>query len=279
MRKILLVVAVLLGFVLPAMGQQAPIRINCGGSSYTDSKGQIWQADSFYNSGTAYSATTTVKNTSDQPLYRTERWNSNGASIVYTIPVANGVYHVNLLFAENYAPLDAVGARVFNVKMQGNVVLPNLDIFAAAGASAALVKSADVTVQNGKLTIEFVNVVQYAKVNAIEILPATQAAAPPKLTLNFLYPDGTPVSGTLSYTLTSSVLNLQGSSPLTNGQATCVLYTSPAQMGLSVQFQANLSLKDTAGHQLWQVTVALNPSQVDFGAVQSSSLNVVVQRL
>jgi hypothetical protein len=50
-------------------------------------------------------------------------------------------------------------------------------------------------------------------------------------------------------------------------------------MGISAQFTVNLSLTDTAGHTLWQLTVAMDPSQVNIGAVQSSALNVVVQKM
>jgi len=50
-------------------------------------------------------------------------------------------------------------------------------------------------------------------------------------------------------------------------------------MGISTQFTVNLSLMDTAGHLLWQLTVAMDPSQVNLGAVQSSALNVVVQKM
>jgi Malectin domain len=67
--------------------------------------------------------------------------------------------------------LNTKGARVFNVKIQGATTFSNLDIFAEAGANAALVKGADVLVSNGQVSIEFDNIVQTAKVNAIEILP------------------------------------------------------------------------------------------------------------
>jgi hypothetical protein len=66
---------------------------------------------------------------------------------------------------------------------------------------------------------------------------------------------------------------------LNSGQAQCVLFANPGAMGASAQFTVNLSLIDTAGHTLWQLTVAMDPSQVNLGAVQSSALNVVVQKL
>jgi hypothetical protein len=183
---------------------------------------------------------------------------------------------VNLYFSESYGPDEHVGARVFNVKMQGNPIFTNLDVFAEAGANAALEKGADVTVSNGKLSIEFDNVVDEAKVQAIEILPGTSG---PLLTMSFKYPDGTPVVGTLNYAVTSSLLSFQGSQALTNGTAQSALFANPSSLGISAQFTVNLSLTDSAGHVLWQMSVGMNPASVNLAAVQNSALSVTVQKL
>jgi hypothetical protein len=155
-------------------------------------------------------------------------------------------------------------------------VFQNLDIFAAAGARTALLKGADVTVSNGILSIEFDNLVPNAKVDGIEILPASSG---PLLTLNFKYPDGTPVVGTLAYTISSSLLNFQGSVPLANGQAKCLLFANPSSLGISAQYTVKLSLTDSASHLLWQLNLGMNPAEVNLAAVQNSSLNVTVQKL
>lgn len=276
MRRIVCTLGLLMVACLPGAAQtQQPIRVRCGGSSYTDSQGQIWQADNGFNGGATGSTTHAITGTPDPKLFQDERYANTSTPILYKFPVANGAYHVNLLFAEIYSPLDVVGARVFNVKMQGNVVFSKLDIFASAGADAALVKGADVLVQNGVLSIELDSVVQNAKVDAIEILPLP-AQAPP-LNLNFTYPDGTPVVGTLGYTISSSLLSYQGSVALSNGQATCVLLNSATTMGLSMQFTVNLSLTDATGHLLWQLNLGLNPSQINLAAVLNGSLSVTVQ--
>jgi hypothetical protein len=280
-RKIFIILAIIMTLCFP-MGllAQQPIRVKCGGNGFTDSKGQIWQADTGFNGGAASSISAVVRGTSDEALYQSGRYNPNfSAGLIYSFAVPNGQYHVNLYFAETYALLQVKGARVFNVKMQGAPVFSNLDVFATAGANAALVKGADITVSNGQVHIEFDNVVEKAKVDAIEILPEASAYSGPPLTLNFKYPDGTPVSGTLSYVVNSSLLSFQGSAPLNNGQAQCVIFANPSAMGISAQFQVNLSLTDTAGHVLWQFSVGMNPAQVNLGAVQSSALNVVVQKM
>jgi hypothetical protein len=277
-RKIFCVVAFLMVFCIPqGLQAQVPIRVNCGGPSFTDSLGHVWAADYGYNEGTASTVASQITGTNDPALYQDGRWNGNpSVPLTYTFPVPNGNYHVNLYFTEAVTQLQHVGARVFDVKMQGAVVFSHLDIFAEAGASAALIKGADVIASNGNVVIEFDSVVQNPKVHAIEILPG---ASGPSLTLNFKYPDGTPVSGTLAYTVSSSLLSFQGTAPLNNGQAQCVIFANPSAMGISAEFQVNLGLTDAAGHLIWQFSVNMNPAQVNIGAVQSSALNVVVQKM
>jgi hypothetical protein len=255
---------------------QAAIRVKCGGSAYTDSKGQAWSADFAFNGGEVSTTRGSVSGTADPALFQGGRWgDSNSPALTYTFPVADGSYHVNLYFAELYPGDEHVGARVANVKLQGNTIFQNLDVFATVGANAALIKSADVGVTNGSLQIEFDNVADHAKIEAIEIISNAPA---PQLQLNFVYPDGTPVAGTLNYSISNATLKLGGATPLTNGQATCVLFTSPDIMGLIGQFQLTLSLTDTAGHTIWQVGMTMNPTSVNFGTVQSSALTVVVQK-
>ena len=174
------------GFRATAQSQQ-PIRVNCGGNNYTDSKGQLWKADYGYDSGWAGNpVTATIAGTTNQSLYQTGRYaQALGSVMKYSFPVAPGSYHVNLYFAETYPGAEKIGGRVFNVKLQGASTFQNLDIFAAAGANAALVKGADILATDGNVTIELDSIVQVAKIDAIEI---TQTLAMPPLNLNFVYP-------------------------------------------------------------------------------------------
>jgi hypothetical protein len=82
----------------------------------------------------------------------------------------------------------------------------------------------------------------------------------------------------LNYTMATSALKLGGNTPLTNGEATCVLFSNPSAMGLSGQITLTLSLTDSTGKTLWQIGMTMDPTSVNFGAVQSSTLNVVVQK-
>lgn len=275
MNRIWIALGILALSSLSATAQTA-IRVNCGGAAYTDAKAQVWQADSGYSGGYVSSIAANVTGTVDQKLYQTGRYTESLTKpLIYSFPVAAGSYHVNLYFAETYSGTEKVGARVFNVKMQGNMVFQSLDVYAAVGANTALVKGADIIVTDGIATIEFDSLVNNAKVNAIEI---TQTVSAPEMKLNFMYPDGTPVSGTLNYKVATTATTMTGAQPLASGQATCLLVASPQLLGLVGSMTVNLSLTDTAGHTLWQIALALNPASANFTSVQSSSLNVVVQK-
>jgi hypothetical protein len=274
LRKVLFVLA--LSLACTSRAQQKPIRVNCGGPSYTDSLGQVWSADTGFNEGTASTVAAKISGTPDPALYQSGRWNANSVPLAYSFAVQNGKYHVNLHFAETTAAEQVKGARIFNVKLNGALVFQNVDVFAEAGANAALIKGADATVTAGKLVVEFDNVVQNPKVNAIEILPGTSG---PALALNFQYPDGTPVNGTLNYAVSSALMSFKGSESLKNGRAEAVLFTNPSALGISAQFEVTLTLTDTAGRQLWEIQVNMNPAQVNLGNIQSSALNVILQKL
>jgi hypothetical protein len=257
--------------------KQAPIRVLSGGPAYTDSKGNLWHADFGYNVGTATSDTNPIAGTMDPALYHYGRYNDvTSTPLVYTFTVPTGTYHVNLYFAESTPTDMSKGARVFNVRMQGQLIFQNLDIFAAAGANTALVKGADISVTNGQLKIEFDSVVRNTKINAIEIV---QTSTAPELKMNFVYPDGSPVAGTLNYQFKSTQLSVGGSAPLLNGAAACYMFSSPSALGLAGTVQVSLNLQDTAGHTLWQINMTLDPSSANLTAVLDSTLNIVVQKL
>ena len=285
-KKFSLVFSLLAAASIPAAAQtQPPIRIDCGGNAYTDTNGQLWQADNGYNGGRTATTNVVVAGTADPTLYQSNRYAAtNSKALIYSFPAASGLYHVNLYFAETNPTFERVGARVFNVKIAGDVVFQNLDIYAAAGANTALVKGADVMVSDGKMTIELDSIVQSAQISAIEI---TQTVSMPPLRLTFVYPDGSAVTGSLNYQISPVAAagvaapagsGLSGSQPLVSGQATCLLLASPQLLGLAGVLNVNLSLTDTAGHTLWQVAMTLNPSTANFLAVQSSTLQVVVQK-
>jgi hypothetical protein len=274
-KKFLCLILFGLGACLSATAQ-TPIRVNCGGPKYTDSKGNVWQADFGFKEGKSIANTVAVSGTPDPALFADYHWDPGA----YSFQLPDGKYQVNLYFAEGTPADEKVGARVFDVDVQGAATFPKLDIFQDAGANTALIKTTTATVTNGTLTIAF----KYdsgaePQVSAIEVLPANQTVSGPTLTLSFKYPDGSAVAGALNYSVSSSLLSFHGSQALVNGSAEADLFANPSAMGISTQFQVTLSLTDSAGHTLWQMNLGMNPAQVNLGSVQSSALNVIVQKM
>jgi hypothetical protein len=150
-----------------------PIRVNAGGPALIDSQGRVWQADHSFNAGFTNSTTTPIAGTVDDALYQTERWDwTDNPELKYNLAVPNGVYQVRLHFAEIYGPTSQVGGRVFDVNIENDLVLDNLDIFAQAGANTALVKEIAATVNDSQLTIDFLHgAANNPKISAIEVIP------------------------------------------------------------------------------------------------------------
>ncbi len=111
--------------------------VNVGGS-LTD----LWGGDAFYNGSYSYTKTSIsttvdtsgVANPAPQAVYQSYAYCSagNGAPMSYWLPAADGEYTIRLHFVE---PTDAdTTSRKFDIKLQGTVVHPDYNIYAAAGA-------------------------------------------------------------------------------------------------------------------------------------------------
>jgi hypothetical protein len=163
------------------VSQTATLQINSGGGAVG-----TFVADKDFSGGNASSVTTTINttgvaNAAPAAVYQSERW----GVFTYTIPnlTANGTYTVRLHFAE--LAFSTVGARVFNVAINGTTVLSNFDIFATAGAAnKALVEQFTATASaTGTITISYIQgTANDPKSSGIEIIPATPA--PPVVQIN-----------------------------------------------------------------------------------------------
>ncbi|HXH18436.1 MAG TPA: malectin domain-containing carbohydrate-binding protein [Chitinophagales bacterium] len=150
--------------------------INAGGGPYTASNGDNFLTDQDFSGGTSFTNAIPIANTTDDVLYQSERYVGNSGFFSYNIPVVNGDYTVQLHFAEIFfgtpGHAGGAGSRLFDVSMEGMLVLDDYDIFAdAGGAAIAVIKSFNVPVNDGVLNILFDGVVNNAKVNAICVKP------------------------------------------------------------------------------------------------------------
>ncbi|MDO6390983.1 malectin domain-containing carbohydrate-binding protein [Pontibacter sp. BT731] len=154
--------------------------INSGGGQYTDSQSRTWGADAGFSGGVTGAKSFDVAGTTDDGLYLSYRYATNGAPFSYNIPVSGtGPHTVRLHFLEPYfgAPggktSGLAGARVFHVDIEGTRVLSNYDIYSQDGAGKAIVKTfQNVAVSDGALTVSFASVTNNAIISAIEVISA-----------------------------------------------------------------------------------------------------------
>ena len=162
-------------------------RINVGGEAHVDSEGNQFLEDQFFNGGNTFDTNMDIldvgtgTNTSndedaDDILYQTERFSGN---LIYSIPVPNGIYNVRLHFAEIF--FDETNSRVFDVLIEGQTVVNDLDVFGARenaftpGNFASLVLDfGEIEVDDGFMTIQAESQgsdgINNAKISAIEVL-------------------------------------------------------------------------------------------------------------
>jgi hypothetical protein len=172
------------------------IRINTGGSTYTDpATGNVWMADAYYgDKGMGFgSCGQDILNTELDGVYCINRWYGGPGNLVYDIPLPfNGNWEIRLMFAELY--FTGPNQRKFDVYIDGSLVLNDLDVVTAAGgARKALMIPFTKAISDGSATIEFIGVVDNPMINGIEIVPATGPPTP-----SVVLPTLPPVPATLA---------------------------------------------------------------------------------
>lgn len=146
-------------------------------NNITDCAGNLWLSDRAYSLGSfgytngamGYLANTvTGICTGAQPLYQRERYSTSGAGFRYLFDCPAGVYETTLLEAETY--WSSAGQRVFNAFIEGQQVLMNFDILAAAGGkNLPLSRVFTNSIADGQLEILFTPVVDNARVSGIQV--------------------------------------------------------------------------------------------------------------
>lgn len=138
----------------PAPATATAIRINTGSTApYTDTLGNIWQADMGFTGGFGVQASTAIgapmaTGTDNPQLFDFSR----DGEFTYDIPLANGTYAVTFLFCEHF--YNNVGERLMNVDIQSARSLTNYDILAHVPKNAITSQSVvGVVVNDGHLRI------------------------------------------------------------------------------------------------------------------------------
>nr|WP_226904997.1 malectin domain-containing carbohydrate-binding protein [Pedobacter schmidteae] len=178
----------------PAKGYHYLYRVNCGGPEYKDENGQLWSADRALSLGGFGSSSWTsnfagmpaffasqrrtfdlIQGTLDWKLFQTFRYGRD--QLTYHFPVPDGEYLVELYFTEPWlgtgGGMDAKRMRLFDVAVNGQTLLKDVDIWAEVGHDFALKKTVKARVKGGQLVISFPQVKSgQALISAIAIASA-----------------------------------------------------------------------------------------------------------
>ncbi|WP_175414735.1 malectin domain-containing carbohydrate-binding protein [Nibricoccus aquaticus] len=181
----------------PAPGQKYLYRVNLGGPDYTDEQGNLWLADRDYREGDAYGTASwaqqfpnlpaafgsqrkifdPILGARDDALFQTFRYGRHELRFLFNVPDSNAEYRIELFLTEPWYGTgegDAEGWRIFDVAVNGETKLRDLDIWKESGGRAhALKKVITARPQNGRLEISFPRVSSYqAVLSAIAISSA-----------------------------------------------------------------------------------------------------------
>jgi beta-galactosidase len=183
----------------PEKNYQYLYRLNCGGPEYTDYLGNKWLADQqlgidqkHYGS-TSWTAAfpgvpaffasqrrtfSPIEGTKDWKLFQSFRYGRDQLKFSFPIP-KDGEYLVEMYFIEPWlgigGGMDAKKMRLFDVAVNDQIVLKDVDIWASAGTNSALKKTVKVKVKSGQLVVSFPNIkVGEAVISAIAIASLDQ---------------------------------------------------------------------------------------------------------
>ena len=160
-----------------AIERPAVVRINSGGPEVTFGESFFIADQYFSGNGKPYiqNKIADIFGTTQDEIYLSERsTNASKQSFSYKIPVTNGEYEINLHFAEIYwgasggGPAGS-GKRVFDIKLEGELILSDFDISAEVAPMTALVKTFTTTVTDQSLDLTFTASADQPKLSAIEV--------------------------------------------------------------------------------------------------------------
>lgn len=112
-------------------------------------------------------------------LLQNERYDDPPSpNLAWAFPVTAGLpVTVRLYLADTYPSTQSVGARLYDVVVEGSVALRDVDVFALAGANKAIVLSVP-AMSDGTVNVSFSHGVQNPAIGAIEVLTASNDAPP-----------------------------------------------------------------------------------------------------
>ena len=108
-----------------------------------------------------------------ESIFRSERYNTHLApdNMQWDFPVPNGAYRIRLFFAETWSGAQSPNIRLFDVTLEGELVLDDYDVYAAAENTPdkAVMESFDISVHDQTVAIDFSQVQQLPALKGIEV--------------------------------------------------------------------------------------------------------------
>lgn len=148
----------------PSFRWERAFGINVGGDEFVSASGYVYQKDRDFVGGNLSSTADEISNTSDDPLYQTERYGTYS----YELPVVNGKYRVKLKMVEMY--MTANGDRAFSATVENQSVMDSLDIHALVGHDVAYdVTAPDLMITDGSISIRLSATVDNGTLSGIEV--------------------------------------------------------------------------------------------------------------
>lgn len=178
-------------------------RVNCGGADYIDANSQLWMADRQKTSDNTWGSLSwtdkfdnlpafygsqrrtfdPIEGTVDWKMFQTFRYGLNDLS--FNFPVLDGEYEIELYFTEPWygtgGGMQCYLWRMFDVAVNNEVVIEDLDIFEKAGHDKAFKYTCTTNVKGGELKIHFPKVKSgQAIISAIAIATKDKNIQPSK---------------------------------------------------------------------------------------------------
>jgi peptidoglycan/xylan/chitin deacetylase (PgdA/CDA1 family) len=143
------------------------IAIDSGATTGGTYEGIMFQADKYADGGTPNSTMDPIAGTTAGAMYQTERYGTYS----YKVPVTTGTFSIKLFMAEIYQT--SAGTRSFNVTIEGQKVLSNVDLFTLVGHDGAYEYVVEnVRVTDGTLDIALESVVDNATLSGFAVYSA-----------------------------------------------------------------------------------------------------------
>lgn len=140
--------------------------INVGGDAVTVA-GIDYEADDYFNGGKVGSTNEPISATNSDVLFQSERFGEFG----YQLQVDDGVYRIELHFAEQY--FTDAQKRIFSMNTEGYKAVDRLDLIATAGHDTAHTVVQDgIQITDGVLNIDAISNTENPTLAAITVWPS-----------------------------------------------------------------------------------------------------------